>query len=55
MPRGLKWYDKSVKKYLIFGDETALSLACAFQKELEANQHEYEYYFELDKENEGAP
>lgn len=55
MPRGPKWYDKSVKKYLIFGDETALSLACAFNEKLEANQHKYEYYFELDKQNEEAP
>jgi NADPH-dependent ferric siderophore reductase len=55
MPRGVKQYDKGVKRQLIFGDETSLGLACAFQPVLRQNNHQFQFYFELDAENENLP
>jgi len=54
-PRGHKQYDNSVKTQLIFGDETSLGLACAFQPVLKGNQHQFQFYFELDEENKNVP
>lgn len=50
-----KYYDPSIAKYVLFGDETALALACSLFPVLEKNNHEYQFYFELDKENAAVP
>ncbi|GAB2787326.1 hypothetical protein GCM10027275_35040 [Rhabdobacter roseus] len=55
MPRGQKQYDPLVKQQLLFGDETSLALACAFQPVLKKGQHEFQFYFELDEENRQVP
>lgn len=54
-PRGRKYYDGSIEKYLIFGDETSLALACSFQPVLLQNRHPFLFYFELDDQNKNAP
>jgi len=54
-PRGNKWYNESVVKQLIFGDETSLSLACSFLPVLKKNKHQFQFYFELDEENKEVP
>ena len=55
MPRGRKVYDPYIKQYFIFGDETSLGMACSLMTELKRNHHQFEFYFELDEENSGAP
>ena len=52
-PRGHKVYDPRVEKHVIFGDETSLGLACSFLAVLK--KHQYQFYFELDKENINVP
>lgn len=54
-PRGHKAYDPKVKQYLIFGDETSLGLAYSFLSVLKKSGHQFQFYFELDEENENAP
>lgn len=54
-PRGNKWYNESVEKQLIFGDETSLSLACSFLPVLKQNKHQFQFYFELDEKNKEVP
>lgn len=54
-PRGRKEYDSTIKRYLIFGDETSLGLACAFLPVLQLNHHLFQFYFELDEANNNAP
>jgi NADPH-dependent ferric siderophore reductase len=54
-PRGKKFYDAKVRKYFIFGDETALGLACSFFPLLEQGKHEFQFYFELEEENKQIP
>lgn len=54
-PRGHKQYNSSVNTQLIFGDETSLGLACAFQPVVKSNQHQFQFYFELDEENKNVP
>lgn len=53
-PRGRRYYDKSIEKYVIFGDETSLALACSFQPVLLQNEHPFLFYFELDDQNPNA-
>lgn len=53
--RGIKQYNPNIKKHFIFGDETSLGLACSFQSVLKKNDHQFQFYFELDEENKGAP
>ncbi|WP_436490629.1 hypothetical protein [Chitinophaga sp. ARDCPP14] len=55
MPRGQKQYDPAVEKQLLFGDETSLGLAVSFQPYLKKNNHEFQFYFELDEANEQVP
>jgi len=55
MPRGQKQYDSSVKQHFLFGDETSLGLACSFLPYLKKNQHEFQFYFELDESNVNVP
>jgi len=55
IPRGRAVYDPKVKRYLIFGDETSLGLACSFLHSLKRNEHDFHFYFELDEANRDAP
>lgn len=50
-----KQYNPEIKKQLIFGDETSLSLMASFLPALKQNQHEFQFYIELDEENKGIP
>ncbi len=54
-PRGHKAYDPTVKQHFIFGDETSLGLACSLLPSLKENNHQFQFYFELDEENINAP
>lgn len=53
--RGRAAYDPKVKRYLIFGDETSLGLACSLLHFLKINEHHFHFYFELDEANKNAP
>ncbi|MBB6130620.1 FAD-binding oxidoreductase [Mucilaginibacter lappiensis] len=54
-PRGRAPYDPKVKRYLIYGDETSLGLACSLLPFLKKNEHHFHFYFELDEANKNAP
>ncbi|WP_113662623.1 FAD-binding oxidoreductase [Pedobacter nanyangensis] len=54
-PRAHKCYEKSFKKYLVFGDETSLALACSLLPALVSNNHEFSFYFELAQANQDVP
>jgi len=54
-PRGHKYYNTMVAKYVIFGDETSLALACSFNEAFQQNLHDYCFIFELDDENTNVP
>ncbi|UZR96366.1 FAD-binding oxidoreductase [Chondrinema litorale] len=53
--RAHKYYEESVEKYVIFGDETSLGLACSFLPVLKQNGHQFQYYFELEDANKNVP
>lgn len=50
-PRAYKYYDPSAEKYVIFGDETSLGLACSFLPVLIENRHQFQFYLELEEKN----
>lgn len=50
-----KCYSESAKKYVIFGDETSLALACSIFPVLKQNNDQFQFYFELDEENKNVP
>lgn len=55
-PRGeRKYYDRSAARFLIFGDETSLGLACSFFPVLKKSNQPFQFYFELDEENKNVP
>ena len=54
-PRGKKFYEPSAKQQFIFGDETSLGLAFSFLPILKRNQHQFQFYFELDETNKNIP
>lgn len=55
-PRGLsRYYDKTAQRFVIFGDETSLALACSFLPVLRKNKHQFMFIFELDEENKNVP
>ena len=54
-PRGRVAYDRKVKQYFIFGDETSLGLAFSLLPVLKQNGHEFKFCFELDEVNKNAP
>lgn len=54
-PRGKRLYEPKVGQQFVFGDETSLGLACSFLPILEQNQHQFQFYFELDEENQNVP
>ncbi|GLU57442.1 FAD-binding oxidoreductase [Dyadobacter frigoris] len=53
--RGRAAYDPKVKRYLIFGDETSLGLACSLLHFLKKNKHHFHFYFELEEVNQNVP
>lgn len=55
IPRGKKMYDETIRQQFIFGDETSLGLACAILPILQKYNHQYQFYFELDDENQNVP
>lgn len=55
IPRGKNFYNPRLKQQFIFGDETSLGMACSIQPLLKENDHQYQFYFELDKENSNIP
>lgn len=54
-PRGKILYDPSVKQQFFFGDETSLAAACALFLLLKKNNHQFQFYFELDEQNKSVP
>lgn len=54
-PRGHKYYDSSSPKYVIFGDETSLGLACSFFDVMNKNGQHYHFLLELDEDNKQLP
>ncbi|WPO84269.1 hypothetical protein SD427_08015 [Chryseobacterium sp. JJR-5R] len=50
-----KQYDAKVKKQIIFGDETSLSLMLSFLPLLRQNGHDYQFFIELDEQNRNIP
>jgi len=54
-PRGKKMYDKNVKQQFFFGDETSLGVALALLPLLKKNNHQFQFYFELDEKNKSVP
>lgn len=54
-PKGKKLYDQTVKQQLFFGDETSLGVAVLLLSFLKSNNHQFQFYFELDEENKNAP
>lgn len=55
VPAGQEHYDPNVKKQLVFGDETSLSLMVDFLPVLQQNGHQFQFYIELDEENKAIP
>lgn len=54
-PRGKKFYEATAKQQFIFGDEASLGLAFSFLPVLKQNQHQFQFYFELDETNKNVP
>lgn len=54
-PRGKKLYNKDVKQQLFFGDETSLGVAFALLPFLKRNNHQFQFYFELDEVSKNIP
>ncbi|RZJ52987.1 MAG: siderophore-interacting protein, partial [Flavobacterium sp.] len=50
-----KCYNESAKKYVVFGDETSLALACSVFSVFKKNKDQFQFYFELDEENKNVP
>lgn len=50
-----KYYDQSAERFVIFGDETSLALACSFLPILRNKKHPFQFIFELDDENKDIP
>jgi NADPH-dependent ferric siderophore reductase len=55
IPRGQKQYNPKIKYQFIFGDETSLGLASSILPYLKKNEHQFQFYFELDDDNKHAP
>jgi NADPH-dependent ferric siderophore reductase len=53
--RGKKMYNPKVNKQFIFGDETSLGFACSILPSLKQNNHQFQFYFQLNEENNDAP
>lgn len=54
-PRGKKLYEQNEKQQFLFGDETSLGVACALLPLLKKNNHQFQFYFELDETNKSVP
>lgn len=48
-------YNELAKKYVVFGDETSLALACSMFSVFKQNNDQFQFYFELDEENKNVP
>ncbi len=55
MPRGKKMYDPYISTYILFGDETTLGLACAFQNKIKTEKKSIYFFLELNNENKDIP
>lgn len=54
-PRGRRYYDPGVIQQFFFGDETGLGVAHALMPCLKKNNHQFQFYFELESTNKNAP
>ncbi len=54
-PRGKKLYHPNRKQQFFFGDETSLGVAYALLPLLKKNNHQFQFYFELDEVNATIP
>ncbi|MFC7348335.1 siderophore-interacting protein [Chryseobacterium zhengzhouense] len=54
-PRGKKLYEQNEQHQFFFGDETSLGVAFAILPLLKKNNHQFQFYFELDEENKSVP
>lgn len=55
-PRGtVRYFEPAFGRYVIFGDETALGLAQSFLPKLKQHNIDYQFLFELAKENKEIP
>lgn len=54
-PRGKKLYNSNTKQQFFFGDETSLGVASALLPVLKKNNHQFQFYFELNEINKEAP
>lgn len=54
-PRGKKLYEQNEQRQFFFGDETSLGVAFAIFPLLKKNNHQFQFYFELDEENKSVP
>lgn len=55
-PRAIsRYYDKTARRFVIFGDETSLALAVSFLPVLKENKRQFLFIFELDEENKEVP
>lgn len=54
-PRGKKLYEQNEQQQFFFGDETSLGVAFAILPLLKKNNHQFQFYFELDEENKSVP
>tara|TARA_B100000378_G_scaffold265065_1_gene249269 strand:- start:134 stop:844 length:711 start_codon:yes stop_codon:yes gene_type:complete len=54
-PRGKILYNPSVSQQFLFGDETSLGVAFALLPLLKKNNHQFQFYFELDEANKNVP
>lgn len=54
-PRGKNLYDKNIRQQFFFGDETSLGVAFALLPLLKMNNHQFQFYFELDEVNKNMP
>ncbi|MGI9652089.1 siderophore-interacting protein [Chryseobacterium sp. RLHN22] len=54
-PRGKKLYEQNEQRQFFFGDETSLGVAFAILPLLKKNNHQFQFYFELDEENKSVP
>lgn len=55
-PRTIRrYYEQAAERFVVFGDETSLGLACSFLPVLKKYKHQCLFIFELDEENRNIP
>lgn len=55
IPRGRKIYNSNIKQQFFFGDETSFGVAYALLHFFKKNNHQFQFYFELNEINKGVP